>query len=113
MDNRQFKRIAFNATVLITYGETSFTGKVENLSLRGLFVKTDQKVPLHETVNVTLSFSGNRADLSLGMEGKVVRVTDDGLGLNFKKVSIDSLEKTLEDCSKCADDNCRLMEAAV
>lgn len=112
MDNRQFRRMAFNATVLIKYEEMSFAGKVENLSLRGLFVKTDQKVPLNEMVNITLSFTGNSADLSLSMEGKVVRVTDDGIGLNFKKISIDSLEKTMGNCSLCADDSCRLMEAA-
>lgn len=113
MDNRQFRRMAFNATVLIKHEETSFTGKVENLSLRGLFVKTDQKIPLNETVTISLSFTGSNADLSLGMEGKVVRVTDDGIGLNFKKVSIDSLEKSMSECSICTDDSCRLMEAAI
>jgi hypothetical protein len=113
MDNRQFRRMAFNATVLIKHEEMSFVGKVENLSLRGLFVKTDQKIPLNETVNITLSFIGNSANVSLSMEGKVVRVTDDGIGLNFKKISIESLEQSMNECSKCTDDSCRLMEAAI
>lgn len=108
MDNRQFSRMAFNAKVLVSYGESSFTGTVENLSLKGLFVKTDQKVPLDETVGITLSFQGKSDNLSLSLEGKVVRIADDGIGLNFKKLSIDSLENSLSQCAGCTDSDCQI-----
>lgn len=96
----------FNARVLINYAESSFTGTVENLSLKGLFVRTDQKVPLDETVGIILSFAGNNGNLSLSLEGRVVRISDDGIALNFKKISIDSLEQTLEDNQTCSGDSC-------
>lgn len=95
VNNRQFSRIDFNAGVNVSYADRSFTGTVENLSLKGLFVKTDQKVPLHETVGVVLSFAGNNGNLSLSLEGRVVRVSEDGFGLNFKKIAIDSIEQSL------------------
>ncbi|GAM09238.1 pilZ domain protein [Geobacter sp. OR-1] len=108
MDNRQFSRMDFNARVLVSHEGSSFTGTVENLSLKGLFVKTDQKVPLDETVGIVLSFAGSNGNLSLSLEGKVVRVADDGIGLNFKKISVDFLEQTLGNDSECAGEACRM-----
>lgn len=96
----------FNAKVLISHAESTFTGTVENLSLKGLFVKTDCKVPLDETVGIVLSFAGSKGNLSLSLEGKVVRVSDDGIGLNFKKLSIDFLEQTLAGNQTCSDETC-------
>ena len=107
MNNRQFSRIDFSAGVKVTHSDRSFTGTVENLSLKGLFVKTDQKVPLHETVGVVLSLVGSNGNLSLSLEGKVVRVAEDGFGLNFKKISIDSLEQSLGAADPCSDDSGR------
>ncbi|MBT0665169.1 PilZ domain-containing protein [Geobacter pelophilus] len=117
MDNRQFSRMDFNAKVLVSYEGSSFTGTVENLSLKGLFVKTDQKVPLDETVGIVLSFAGSNGNLSLSLEGKVVRVSEDGIGLNFKKISVDFLEQTLGNSSECTEEACgnrsALCQAAV
>jgi hypothetical protein len=93
--------MAFSANAQISQGDSSFEGKVENLSLKGLFVRTEKQLPLDEEVIVTLMFSGSSANLSLRLVAKVVRVSDDGIGLNFDKVSIDSLEHTLAgQCSK-------------
>lgn len=97
----------FNAGVHVSHSGRSFTGTVENLSLKGLFVKTDQQIPLDETVGVVLSFAGSNGNLSLSLEGKVVRVSEDGIGVNFKKISIDSLEETLGATTNCSGDTCR------
>lgn len=103
VDNRQFSRMAFNAKVLVNHADSTFSGTVENLSLKGLFVKTDQKVPLDDAVWVVLSFAGSNGNLSLSLEGKVVRVNEDGIGVNFKKISIDSLEQTIGNNSNCVE----------
>jgi hypothetical protein len=95
VNNRQFRRMAFNAEVQVTHCDMTFTGRVENLSLKGLFINTDKKVRLNETVGITLTFKGSSANLSLGLEGQVVRVTDDGIGLHFRKISVESLEQSL------------------
>jgi len=108
LDNRKFRRMSFNAQVLVSHGDASFVGTVENLSLKGLFVKTDQKIPLNETVNISLSFKGNKGNLSLGLDGRVVRVTEEGIGLKFGKISIDSLESTLNGGESCASSNCQM-----
>jgi len=106
VNNRQFDRMDFNAKVLVSYADSTFAGTVENLSLKGLFIKTDQLVPLDEPVGILLSFAGSNGNLSLSLEGKVVRVSEEGIGVNFKKISIDSLEQTLGNNSSCTDDKC-------
>lgn len=95
MTKRQFERVDCRTTALITYQGRAFRGEVENLSLKGLFVKTDQKIDLNETVQVTVYFNGNTGDLSFSIEGKVVHCDDQGIGLNFQKIDTKSLVHTL------------------
>jgi hypothetical protein len=92
---RQFERVDCRTTALITYQGRAFRGEVENLSLKGLFVKTDQKIDLNETVQVTVYFNGDSGDLSFGIEGKVVRCDEQGIGLSFQKIDTKSLVHTL------------------
>ena len=95
MKKRQFERVDCRTTALITYQGRAFRGEVENLSLKGLFVKTDQKIDLNETVQVTVYFNGDSGDLSFGIEGKVVRCDEQGIGLSFQKIDTKSLVHTL------------------
>jgi len=92
---RQFERVDCRTTALITYQGRAFRGEVENLSLKGLFVKTDQKIDLNETVQVTVYFNGDSGDLSFGIDGKVVRCDEQGIGLSFQKIDTKSLVHTL------------------
>ena len=95
MKKRQFERVDCRTTALITYQGRAFSGEVENLSLKGLFVKTDQKIDLNETVQVTVYFNGDSGDLSFGIDGKVVRCDEQGIGLSFQKIDTKSLVHTL------------------
>ncbi len=91
MENRKFERVGFHTEAIIKYGELSFNGEVENLSLKGLFVRTDQELNIDEPVEITVFFHGTNADLSFSLQAKVVRVTESGIGFNFQKIDIDSL----------------------
>ncbi|KAF0217894.1 MAG: hypothetical protein FD174_3157 [Geobacteraceae bacterium] len=91
MENRKFERVGFHTEAVIKYGELSFNGEVENLSLKGLFVKTDRKIEIDEPVEITVFFHGTDAQLSFSLQAKVVRVTENGIGFNFQKIDIDSL----------------------
>lgn len=91
MENRRFERVGFHTEAVIKHGELSFNGEVENLSLKGLFVKTDQKIEIDEQVEITVFFHGTDARLSFSLQAKVVRVTETGIGFNFQKIDIESL----------------------
>jgi PilZ domain len=91
VDARLFDRVDCKALALVKAGNITIRGEVENLSLKGLFVKTCSTIPMDESVDVTIYFLGDSARLSFSLEGKVVRVTDDGIGLSFRRIDVDSL----------------------
>ena len=95
VQKRQFERVDCRTEALVTYYDLSFKGEVENLSLKGLFVKTDQKIDMNEPVGVTVFFNGDSGQFSFSLQGKVVHVADNGIGVNFQKIDIDSLVHTM------------------
>lgn len=76
---------------MIRYKGAAINGVVENLSLKGLFVNTDQKIDVGEQVEISLYFFGVDSDLSFSLRATVVRATENGLGFNFQKIDVDSL----------------------
>ena len=86
-----FNREAFSTEAVIRHGNESFKAEVDNLSLKGLFVKTDRQIDLNEEVDVTMFFQGDKAHLSFSLKANVVRITEEGLGLNFRKIDVNSL----------------------
>lgn len=91
MEKRKFERVDLRTEAIIRHRGVTFRGEVENLSLKGLFVRTDHKLPMDEQVDVSMLFYGSSSELSLSLEAIVVRTTDDGIGFNFRKIDIDSL----------------------
>ena len=94
MEKRKFERVDLRTEAVVRHRDVIFRGEVENLSLKGLFVRTDQKIPLHEKVDVSMHFHGSSSELSFSLEANVVRATDEGIGLNFRKIDIDSLVRS-------------------
>ncbi|MBT1073708.1 PilZ domain-containing protein [Geobacter grbiciae] len=94
MEKRKFERVDLRTEAVVRHRDLTFRGEVENLSLKGLFVRTDQKIPLHEKVDVAMFFQGSSSELSFSLEANVVRATDQGIGLNFRKIDIDSLVRS-------------------
>lgn len=88
---RKHERTECQTEALIRYKGESIKGEVDNLSLKGLFVKTDQKIDVGEQAEVSVFFHGADSDLSFSLQATVIRVADHGLGFNFQKIDIDSL----------------------
>lgn len=94
VEKRKFERVDLRTEAVVRHRDVTFRGEVENLSLKGLFVRTDQKIPLHDKVDVAMFFHGSTSELSFSLEANVVRTTEEGIGLNFRKIDIDSLVRS-------------------
>lgn len=90
-DKRLFERVDCRTEALVEYEGRSFTGEVENLSLKGLFVRTGTILPLDAEVRVTVRFTGDSSRMSFSLDAKVVRVDERGVGLNFRRIDVNSL----------------------
>jgi len=63
---------------------------VENLSLDGIFLKTPEKLNLNRIVKIELLFTGTSSQLSILLDGKIMRHETIGMAIQFKNVDMDA-----------------------
>jgi len=90
MEKRRFSRVDFTVKALITAGTTVFRGEVDNLSLHGIFIKTDQRLPLGSAAEITIGLAEVEPEIVIHVTATVARHTPDGLGFEFGKIDVDS-----------------------
>lgn len=94
MDNderRKNTRVTFHTTMDVTFADAVYTDRAtENLSTKGVFIDNVFGRTLGEICSLTLKLSGTATDLSLAMNGEVVRMTKKGIGIHFKDMDLDS-----------------------
>jgi nicotinate-nucleotide pyrophosphorylase len=107
MDHRDFTRMNISEWGTITYNHETFGGQVENISLRGLFIQTSKKLPLHVPVEAKVHHA---IDKSLEFNATVVRLDENGLGLLIDKMDVDSLVYLRNLLSAHADNHEQVVE---
>ncbi|BEH10820.1 MULTISPECIES: PilZ domain-containing protein [Geobacter] len=91
MDKRRFTRVPFAVSATVSHGESSFSGEVADLSLNGMFVKTDGDKPaIGEEVEVVISLAEGEPSLNVELAGEVVRADANGVALRFSRIEVDS-----------------------
>jgi PilZ domain len=87
MNNRHFTRVSYNVGASISFGSEVLFCNTDNVSLRGIFLKTDHDIPLNIPVHVTL-YNSNQS--SLGVNARVVRKGENGVGLKINYLDVNS-----------------------
>ena len=87
MENRYFTRVEFKKTASIEHGGQLFSGDIQNICLQGLFIKTKQSFPLHTPLQVNVVCS---PDYSFQLNTNVVRCESSGVGLQIKRMDVNS-----------------------
>ncbi|MEW6266827.1 MAG: ATP-binding protein [Thermodesulfobacteriota bacterium] len=93
MDENQRKRtrVHFKAEVDLSAGQKKMKALASrDLSLKGLFVETRERLPLGTKVDVALNLTGASSLVSLSMKGRVARVDEGGMGIDFDEIDLDS-----------------------
>jgi hypothetical protein len=111
MSTRKFSRVSFQIDSTVTTKGRRFTGMIENLSLSGMLMVTDEKLPLGDVVKLAIILSGTSPAIKVSLTGRVSRVAGNGLGFTFEKIDPDShvhLKKIIaynsDDADKVLDD---------
>ncbi len=91
--DRKFTRIPFETEVkVVCAGDTVITStRVRDISLGGIFVLTDDPLPIGLQCAVNIELRGPATSLKIQVEGEVIRVEEDGAALIFTKIDADSL----------------------
>ena len=90
MEKRRFSRVPFKIQAYIEAEGLQFTGEVENISLKGMFVITEHIMELGAPLSVRINLTGSQSNLIIDLKGKVVRKTTDGIGVFFESMELDS-----------------------
>ncbi|MFH1135898.1 MAG: ATP-binding protein [Pseudomonadota bacterium] len=90
-NQRKRTRVNFKTEVALRVEQEEYSGlKSRDLSLKGIFVETNQVIPEGTAVDLVLSLSGSSSKVELKIKARVARVGPDGLGLDFTEIDLDS-----------------------
>ena len=91
MEKRKSTRVEFLTETEMLHNGKAIIGSVDNLSLKGMFVQTnDNDVPLNTVVDCHIKLSGSSTLLSIDIKGVVARIGDTGLAIEFQDMELDS-----------------------
>ena len=94
-ERRKNLRVLFNASVCISQigdqGRRVCSNDTRDISLKGLYVLTRSPFPVRTACRVELKLSGESSDLTLKINGEVVRIDGEGMGIRFTGMDIDAL----------------------
>jgi len=90
MSTRKFSRVQFNVGATVRVADRQFHGAVENLSMAGMFLVTNEKLAGGETADITIVLTGAIPEIAVNFNGVVTRIAENGVGFTFEKMDLDS-----------------------
>ncbi|MSN25923.1 MAG: PilZ domain-containing protein [Geobacter sp.] len=110
MSTRKFSRVHFNVEATIATAGRQFRGTVENLSMTGMLLLTDERLPEGEMVEISMVLTGTLPEIKINFSGKVARVVDDCMAFTFDKIDLDSYMHLKNIVAYNSDDSDKVME---
>ncbi|SFM66322.1 PilZ domain-containing protein [Thermodesulforhabdus norvegica] len=91
-DRRRFSRVRFQAEAVVSLRphNVTTTGRIRDLSLKGMYVSTEKSFPQGSGVDVTILARTPAAELTLKLDGRVLRSEPEGMALEFSKMDLDT-----------------------
>ena len=90
-NRRKNSRVVFQATISLSFAGSRYEQcETQDLSLRGVFVKDIGGHALGDKCDAVLCLTGTTSKLCLQMKGEVVRIAEEGIGLRFVEIDLDS-----------------------
>ena len=90
MANRQFTRIRFESEATVMVGGCAFPALTENLSLNGIYIKTERHFPVGKRAEISFDLPSASRGSVLTVNGIVVRNDVHGLAFQFKSLDQES-----------------------
>jgi hypothetical protein len=90
MEKRNRPRVVFDSQADIAYNGNTISCEIENLSMEGMFLQTNEKIPEKTEVNASIQLSGSTTNLCIDLKGTVVRCEKNGIAIKFNEIELDS-----------------------
>ena len=91
-EKRNHERVPFTARVTVFSGGQRIVTDADtrDISLKGIFVQTSHRPGIGTHCGLELQLSGASSQLTLNIDGTVVREDDVGIGIVFNTIDLDS-----------------------
>lgn len=93
-DRRKHSRVGFTTEIEIILKangkEVILKASSKDLSMKGIFVRTDQRFEMGTTCSVSIYLTGGIEEIKLQIQGSIVRETDTGIGVVFESMEVDT-----------------------
>jgi hypothetical protein len=90
-NRRKNERVPFQTSASINFAGKVFENlHVKNLSMRGVLLFGDVGLKESDQCKIKLFLAGSSSSLCLKMQGEVIRVSDEGVGLHFVELDPDT-----------------------
>ena len=93
-ERRKHSRVGFKTAIQILLEadgrQINLVGSSRDLSLKGIFVSTQDRFPCGTKCSIKVCLTGTKEKIELLMKGTVVRNSDNGLGIGFDSMDVDS-----------------------
>jgi hypothetical protein len=110
MERRSFTRVLFQTEALIEYDGKSIRTSIENMSLKGMFLKTTEDIPVNKSLDMKILLSGSSSELSIKLKGKIIRREVNGLAAQFDGMDLDSFIHLKNVIAYNAEDQDKIMD---
>lgn len=91
LQRRRSARVALNWVVSMECPAGMKYGTMKNLSLHGLYVRTEERVPLGENVALSFCEPGSRLPRIARINAVAVRNEDGGVAFELRRMDLDTL----------------------
>jgi hypothetical protein len=110
MSGRYFTRVNLAVDASVQYGNSVVTCHTGNLSLHGMYLKTEYDLPLNMPVKVTV-YDSNQS--SFKVNAKVVRKEKSGVGLQINDLNVKSFVQLRDIVFKNSTDFGKVMQESI
>ncbi len=93
MRNRRFNRIRFESLAMVKTVGQSFEASTENLSLNGLFIRTERHLPVGNRAEVMFTLPSASRSSPIAVNCVVVRNDVHGMAFQFGSMDQDSFSR--------------------
>lgn len=91
-DNRRFSRIPFRVKAQLQIDDQTYSvSELSNLSVGGCLLPLAVELPAGAACLLKIMLEGTTEEMSVRVEGEVVRTTPEGVALRFLRIEPDSL----------------------
>lgn len=90
MEKRKNRRVHFEVVATVLSGPISISGTVDNLSMKGMFLNTRERLSGDSALKVSMTLPGSSSVLSMELKGRALRQTETGIAIEFQEMDLDS-----------------------